>query len=342
MEDKIIEINELEKTLTGFQNVPKGDEKTAYVFFQSKDNGKYTISTEKRKIMAAELRIGKYDRIMTIHRGEFEAAFKKEIHCEEESHSFFVKISVRYFIEDPGKIYQEKIYQVSDEIGKSLADIERELNQKYGFRKRASLMEALNQLIEERLGELPYLRCSFGVEVEVDDIARMIIEEEQKHEVEGVRTDLSAIEEQTKMGNAFELEQMRLENEKRVAELESELQSVKVDHLGQLIRKYGVNAGNMIEHVNGGMTGAQLSEAINKTIRENREDKLNMISTLYREGIISKSAAEETFTTLIGMDDNNSGSGMLETGKIEEEEKKTSKTESFKWNDNDTEDGTIE
>ena len=59
MEEKIIEINELEKKVTGFVDIPRGNENTAYVFFQSKDNNKYIISTEKRKIMAAELRMGK-------------------------------------------------------------------------------------------------------------------------------------------------------------------------------------------------------------------------------------------------------------------------------------------
>ena len=68
MEDKIIEIREVEKRLTGFQEIPRGNAEVAYVFFQSKDNLKYAITTEKRKIMSAELRNGKYDRIMEIRR----------------------------------------------------------------------------------------------------------------------------------------------------------------------------------------------------------------------------------------------------------------------------------
>ena len=68
MENKIVEIREIEKRWTGFQDIPRGDVENAYVFFQSKDNSKYTITTEKRKSISAELRNGKYDRIMKIRR----------------------------------------------------------------------------------------------------------------------------------------------------------------------------------------------------------------------------------------------------------------------------------
>ena len=64
MDNKIIKIRELEKKLTKFQEIPRGNAETAYVFFQSKDNSKYAITTEKKKIMSSQLKNGKYDRIM--------------------------------------------------------------------------------------------------------------------------------------------------------------------------------------------------------------------------------------------------------------------------------------
>lgn len=45
MEEKIIEIAELERKFTGFASVPKGDEDTAYVFF----NQRTTINMRYRQ-----------------------------------------------------------------------------------------------------------------------------------------------------------------------------------------------------------------------------------------------------------------------------------------------------
>ena len=78
MDNKIIKIRELEKKLTKFQEIPRGNAETAYVFFQSKDNSKYAITTEKKKIMSSQLKNGKYDRIMEIQRGWFEKRFTKK------------------------------------------------------------------------------------------------------------------------------------------------------------------------------------------------------------------------------------------------------------------------
>lgn len=126
MGEKIIEISELEKTLTGFQRIPKGDVNTAYVFFQSKDNTKYIISTERKKVMTAELRLGKYDRIMTIHRGEFTEKFQREIACKENGHSFLASVDLRYFITDPQTIYLNRIHDISGEISVCLSAVEDE------------------------------------------------------------------------------------------------------------------------------------------------------------------------------------------------------------------------
>ncbi len=340
MRGKIVEIKELEKTLTGFQNVPKGDANTAYVFFQSKDNSKYVVSTEERKIMSAQLRRGKYDRIMTISRGEFMESFKKEIACEEQGHSFFARISIRYFIKDPEIIYLNHIYQMDVELGRSLSDVEIELGQIYGFRDRAGLKRDMEKLVKDKLGQLSFLQCSLQLEIDVDETAKAIIEREQEHKLIVNDADLSVIEEQVKMENSYDLEQLKLEREKEVARLQAEVQSVKVDSVGDLIRKYGINAGNMIGHVNGEITGSQLSAEIAETLRKSRSEQIEMISNLYDKRILSKDMAEEAVTKLLGTNDGGTIKELLESKEDREEEQP--ETETFQWNDVETEDGTIE
>lgn len=342
MKDKIVEIKELEKTLTGFQSVPKGDANTAYVFFQSKDNSKYAVSTEKRKIMSAELRRGKFDRIMTIYCGEFAESFEKEIACEEDGHSFFTKIDIRYFITDPEKIYLDRMYQMDVELARSLSDLEFEFGQQYGFRDRIGFTKDMKQTVAKKLGQLSFLKCSFQLKVDIDDTAKTIIQREQEHKVTVNDADLSVIEEQVKMGNSYDLKQMQLEREKEVARLEAEVESVKVDAVGDLIRKYGINAGNMIGHVNGEITGGELSKAIADTLKESRSDQFAMITNLYKEGILPRDLLEGAVTKLLGTDDGRDIKGVLEAKENPEEKEQQPETETFQWNDADTEDGAIE
>ncbi len=337
MEEKIIEIAELERKFTGFASVPKGDEDTAYVFFQSKDNNKYAISTEKRKIMATELRIGKYDRIMTIYRGEFTEFYEKEIACEEEGHYFYIQITIKYYIADPEKIYLDHIYQPADEIEKCLANIEFELAEKYSFMSRHELKKELNKQVENNLKALSYLRCTFQLNVDVDESATTIIKRIQEHDITKTKADLSTIEEMTDLDNKHQLEQAKLDYERSIAELQAQIESLKVDHLGDLIRQYGSNAGNMIDHVSGKLTGAALAESINKTTKENRDNMIDTIIRLKNENIINSDTAANASVAALGL----GTVGMLET-KDSKEEEVQQEQERFKWNSSNTQDGDME
>lgn len=327
MNETIIEINELEKKMTGFIEIPRGNETTAYVFFQSKDNNKYLISTEKRKIMAAELRMGKYDRIMTIRRGEFTDTIKKEIACKEQEHDFFVDIYLTYYLTNPEVVYLKQIYNLTNELEKCLAGIEFELSGNYSFLAQAELRKNLHQLIKEKLNSLSYLKCSFQIKIDVDDSVKEIISRRREHEVKKADENLSAIEKKIELENNYELEQMRQDNEKQ-------LKSIKINYLGELLQKYGSNAGNLISHVDGEITGTQLSEIINRTTRENREDLISTIIKLNSEGILSKDIAAQSSVSALGIE----STGMLQLSTNEDEiEESIEAHNKFKWADTDGE-----
>ncbi len=342
MENEIIEIKELQKKLAGFVDIPKGDAGTAYVFFQSKDRSKYAVSTEERKIMSAQLRIGKYDRIMTIHRGEFKVFVHKQVACEETGHYFEADIEVKYFIADPEMVYKSQNYLISEQIEGSLSEVEIELGQKYGFREMAECKKGMYELIMEKLKQLPFLKCTVDLKLDVDENAKTIIQREHSHEYTSIDEDLSAVEKQTKMMNDSELEQMELEQKKKKAELEAELQTMKMDQIGNMIKKYGVNAGNMIDHVNGDMTGRELSQAIERTLRENRDAQYNIISQSYGEGMISGETAESVIASMIGTDDRKNLSGLLESAQEDSQSEQKEEKSAFQWNDADGEDDKVE
>lgn len=270
MEDKIIEIREVEKRWTGFQEIPRGNAEVAYVFFQSKNNLKYAITTEKRKIMSAELRNGKYDRIMEIRRGWFEKKLYKKISCLEDGHFFTVELNVEYYISDPEYIYLNRTYSVSAELDRALSSIESDLGNEYNFTKQAELSKAVKMLVETKLSSLSYLEYSFRIQIDVDDGARELIDRQIRHEVTVDRIDKDAYEEQLRARNAEDLKQL------------------KIDSFGRLMSQYGANTGNLISHVDGEMTGKELSEILKSDKKEQMELNFEMLMRLYKEGIIDE------------------------------------------------------
>ena len=85
-------------------------------------------------------------------------------------------------------------------------------------------------------------------------------------------------EEMADLDNKHQLEQTKLDYERSIAELQAQIESLKVNHLGDLIRQYGSNAGNMIDHVSGKLTGAALADSINKTTKENRDNMIELFA----------------------------------------------------------------
>lgn len=269
MEDNIIRVRELEKRLGRFQDIPRGNAKTAYVFFQSEDNTKYSITTENRKIMSAELRNGKYDRIMEIQRGWFSKSVCKEISCKETGHLFKAKLDVGYYISDPEYIYLNQTYSISAELDRVLSSIEGDLGNKYSYTEKAKLSREMRLLIEKKLEKLPYLKYSIGLQMDVDEGARNLLDRQIKHEIAVDRLDKEAIEEQLRTQNAEELRQM------------------KMDQMERYISRFGANAGNLISHVDGELSGRELSEIMKADRRQQTETNFEMLMRLYKEGIIN-------------------------------------------------------
>lgn len=269
MEDNIIRVRELEKRLGRFQDIPRGNVETAYVFFQSEDNTKYSITTENRKIMSAELRDGKYDKIMEIQRGWFSKSVYIEISCKEAGHLFKAKLDVGYYISDPEYIYLNRTYSISAELGRVLSSIEGDLGNKYSYTEKAKLSREMRLLIEKKLEKLPYLKYSIGLRMDVDEGARNLLDRQIKHEIAVDRLDKEAIEERLRTQNAEELRQM------------------KMDQMERYINRFGANAGNLISHVDGELSGRELSEIMKADRRQQTETNFEMLMRLYKEGIIN-------------------------------------------------------
>lgn len=269
MENNIIKIRELEKKLGRFQDIPRGNAEIAYVFFQSEDNSKYSITTENRKIMSAELRNGKYDRIMEIQRGWFSKNIYKEISCKETGHFFTVDLDVGYYIADPEYIYLNRTYSISAELERVLSSIEGDFGDEYSYTKQAELSREMRQSIEKKLGELPYLKYSIGLQMDVDEGTRDLLDRQIKHEIAVDRIDKEAIEEQLRTQNEEELKQM------------------KMDRMEKYINRFGVNAGNLLSHVGGELSGRELSEIMKTDKKQQMETNFEMLMRLYKEGIIN-------------------------------------------------------
>lgn len=352
MAETIVEIMELQKRW--FADRPKGDINIAYVFYQSKDNSRYVMETEKKKVMSAELRIGKYDRVMKINRGRFSTIIQKKIACEEEGHSFCLTLNVSYYIKDPEYIYKNKVYEIETELEHSLSGLEFELGGTCGFREMPKIESSLWEYVNKCFAELGYLTITYTMPITLDETARQIVERERQHEIIENDADLSAMEEKGQMENRFEIEQQKLENEKEIVRLQADIQRFKVDDLGEMFKRYGTNAGNLIAFANGELSGEKMSQILNQNQKEQRKDIYNMLRQLYEDGIMTDAMAEQLMPQILsvikGID--SKGQEQIEeqtkTGKQEDESKDgTERAEigegTFMWNyDAGNEDGTVE
>lgn len=314
MEDKIINIRELEKKFTGFQSIPKGNAEMAYVFFQSRNNEKYAITTEKRKIMSAELRNGKYDRIMEIKRGWFEKKIQKVISCREVGHFFTVELNIGYYISDPEYIYLNRTYSVSVELERVLSSVEGDLGSEFSFTQQAELLKTMRFLIESKLRALTYLECSLGLQVDVDESARALIDNQREHEL---NID--------KIGKRANEEQLRVRNEE-------DLRQLKIDNLGRLMNQYGANAGNLISHADGELSGKELSDILKADKKEQTEMNFEMLLRLYKEGMIDETNMGGVLEKILPGIGQSVSSGRIETKKDDSDENQEDEDqEPFRW-----------
>lgn len=281
MDNKIIKIRELEKKLTKFQEIPRGNAETAYVFFQSKDNSKYAITTEKKKIMSSQLKNGKYDRIMEIQRGWFEKKIHKEIPCQEKGHHFTLELTVEYYISDPEYIYLNRNYSMSAELDRLLSCIEGELLNQYSYTNQADLTKNIRPLIDKKLRGLPYLEYSFDYKIGLDEGSKDLLNNQMQHEIKIDKINKESYEELLKSKD------------------KDELNRTKMDSLGNLIKTYGANAGDMISHVNGEISGKDLSTILKADKNEQIERNFGFLMKLYKEGLIDETKMSGVLNTIL-------------------------------------------
>lgn len=350
MENSIVEIMEIQKTLMRFTDIPKGSVETAYVFFQSKDGSKFLITTEKKKIMAAELRSGKYDRIMKISRGHFLKNVRKEIPCKESRRYFLIDVSLDYYVKDPEYIYRNSLHQVGPILERSLGSMEFDLGDKYSFQDMPRMKQAIQEWLSVKLKKLTWLDLDYKLSVDVDKTAKELLERMDKNDVIRQQQDLAAIEEKEKIENDSELEQMQLERKKAVDFIQAEIEKAKIQRTGEILKQYGINGGNMLSYANGEISGTELAKRMADSRRQERQDMLDMLLQLHDKGLsteaLSSVVANSLFSSAqlgneepVKLEDRNEVKLEVHEQKVEGDEPVV---DSFHWNDAKNEGDTIE
>lgn len=342
MADSIVEVEALQKTFMNFTRFPQGDRTVAYVFFQSKDNKQYVVSTETHKVMAAQLRIGKYDRIMKIRRGDFHETVYKEILCSEDGHHFNVTFDITYYVGDPSYIYKNKVYQVEAELRKCLMDMEDDLGKSYSYRDRGGIRKALKEYANKAFETLKFLKIYFEFDVRADEAAEQILKVEREHEITLTKKDSKAVEDQRDIENQSDLEQLKLTRQGENERINIELKNMKAEAIGALLNQYGNNAGYIISQIDGELSGTELADKMNLSESQLRQERFNMAMQLFKEGVISETVIERMVPRiLMSRLEDAEGRGEEQNRSSDEKHGKEKKPEAFQWNDGQ-EDDTIE
>ena len=93
--------------------------------------------------------------------------------------------------------------------------------------------------------------------------------------------------------------------------------------------EYGANAGNLISHVNGEMSGRELSEILKSDKKEQTEMNFEMLMRLYKEGIIDESKMGGVLGKILPGIEQTVSSERIETKKDDLEENEDCRP--FQW-----------
>lgn len=341
----VMEIQDYKIPRLGFKEPPTAASDIDYILYQSKNIKKYMVITEKKKALAAEIRIGKYDKLVKVNLGLYEDTIHKTVFCEEGTHEFYVDIRVGCKITDSEYVFCKNINDVLAVIRQSFDDLEYIFNNKYDFRDKSRFSQELKGYIDDKLNALTFLRVEYSYAIKLDAAAEKIIEREKQHEFIVTDKDLTAAEDNIEITNSYDLKDIEAQRQKELERKKTEILEQKAAFIGQMRALYGDNAGNIISYAEGDLKAKDLSDILRNEKIENIQMTFDIMMKLHNEGVLSDEVLEKFVPSLLNSGDNllnmNSREG-LEVKKTKPEKVSGKQTSGFVWNDNSQEDEEIE
>lgn len=287
-----------------FDSVPKPDGNRAYILYKEGGNTeKILVITEQNPVLGSQIRAGGYNKLMEISLEEKNFEFQKEIADETNNFRFFVKVHLKYRVNDPVYIFKDRIRTTEEKIRTIVSNAIEEEHKKYDIESQIELENDMKNKISRNLQDILYIEImEVSLEVVLDERAQRIIDSNLDTMANDVveRNEREKLSRKIEEGKKIEIQQ--LEAAKEIEKRKNALNMEKAEGMKALEGKLGEDYSTFLAYVNGEISSVEFDQQMHKNRSAAMIAKLQYFKQLVEMDVLSGPALERAATKLLGDD----------------------------------------
>lgn len=195
-----------------FDPLPLPDKDTAYILYREDGNpNKILVITSGKRVSAAEIRSGHYDRKAEISLAWRNFTLQKEIMDKSHSFLFTITVKLRYRITDCVYVFQSKQHHIEQLLRNLVLNKINSCHGHSAITYRIELENYLMNIITEGLQDMPFLVTEeLSVKAELDERGSAVLQAERDAVKNKTIDDLENEREIEKIQRQKEVEEKRL------------------------------------------------------------------------------------------------------------------------------------
>lgn len=287
-----------------FDSVPKPDSNKALILYKEGGNPeKILVITEQNPVLGSQIRAGGYDKLMEVSLEERNLGCQKEIADETNNFRFFVKVQLKYRVNDPTYIFKNRIKTVEEKIRTIVSNAIGEEHKKYDIESQIELENDMKSKISEKLCDILYIEImELSLEASLDERAQRIIDSN----LDAMAMDVVERNENEKLSRKIEeekrIEIQQLEARKEIEKRKNDLNIEKAEGLKALEEKLGEDYSTFLAYVNGEISSVEFDQQMHKNRSAAMVARLQYFKQLVEMDVLSGPALERAAAKLLGDD----------------------------------------
>lgn len=285
-----------------FDSVPKPDGHKAYILYKEGGSAeKILIITEQNPVLGSQIRAGGYNKLMEVSLEGRNCEFQKEIADETNNFRFYIKVHLKYRVNDPVYIFKNRINTVEEKIRATFSNMIEEEHRKYDIESQIELENDLKNKILRQLQDICYIEImELSLDAVLDERAQRIIDSNlDAMALDAVeRNENEKLSRQIEEGKKIEIQQ--LEAAKEVEKRKNALNMEKAEGMKALEEKLGEDYSTFLSYVNGEISSVEFDEQMHKNRNAAMIAKLQYFKQLVEMDVLSGPALERAAAKLLG------------------------------------------
>lgn len=287
-----------------FDSVPKPDSNKALILYKEGGNQeKILVITEQNPVLGSQVKAGGYNKIMEISLEEKRLELQTEIADDTNNFRFFVKVSLKYRVNDPVYIFKHRITSTEEKIRTIVSNAVGEEHRKYDIESQIELERDLKDKVFKRIQDILYIQITeLSLNAILDERAQRIIDSN----LDAMAMDVVERNANEKISREIaekkKIEIQQLEAAKEIEQRKNALNMEKAEGMKALEEKLGEDYSTFLAYVNGEITSIEFDQQMHKNRNTAMVAKLQYFKQLVEMDVLSGPALERAATKLLGDD----------------------------------------